>query len=124
MELPQPPETVIGQYLVSFSGRSIYATGNVTHQECLLLLRVLDKMKLPVACRASSTSETVSVPTQKTVSVPTQKTAVNPAGNDGAIGGLVRRLTGAASEALNLAPVKRGVRYYRGGCHNTSHAAG
>lgn len=74
--------------------------GIVTHQECLLLNRVLlDKTKLPVSCRASPTIEDVPVSTAKTEATP---------GDDGTIGGLVRRLTGAASEVLSLAPMKRG----------------
>lgn len=65
----------------------------VTHQECVLLNRVLsDKAKLPPVCRA---------PTVNMQSVAAlQKTAKAQEKGSG-IGGLVRRLTGAVPGAFN-----------------------
>lgn len=64
----------------------------VTHQECVLLNRVLsDKDKLPTACRA---------PPSKMKTASTQEKPANQQA-EGGIGSFVRRLTGAVPGAFN-----------------------
>lgn len=78
------------------------------HQECVLLNRVLsDKTKLPPACFAPPSTRAVR-------RVTTRRKAPKPAPRDeSAIGGVVRRITGAVQPVLNSLnapnPPKKGV---------------
>lgn len=69
------------------------AVDEVTHQECVLLNRVLsDKAKLPPVCRPPHVNMQNVAALQKTAKLQQE---------GGGIGGLVRRLTGAVPGAFN-----------------------
>lgn len=92
------------------------STGQVTHQECILLNRVLsDKAKLPPVCvppRKETAHEASSQ--QRRRRQQQQLRASTPPEDESAVGGLVRRITGAVQPVLSsLSPLhapKQGAR--------------
>ncbi|CAM9227382.1 unnamed protein product [Scytosiphon promiscuus] len=83
--------------------------GQVTHQECILLNRVLsDKAKLPPVCvpPRKETAQEASSQQRRRRRQQQQLRASMPPEDESAVGGLVRRITGAVQPVLSsLSPL-------------------